>query len=371
MKNESENIEEDSEIDRSGNWWERISLGKARRDFRKCLQEKVQDPEEIWRAWFDYNLPTRTRGESRVPTRLAFLLFQKWEKKGIHLFDEVDSGTAEAIAWCMGTTLQFGAEDPSISLTQLQFLERVYLRYCREKQSTRLDHLFAPLILHFRLGRMPDPATVETVFNAWLKKDTPGEEFSPPSDTRETEIRISSSFCHTGEAQVIIEALLSQSEIDKAIDLARKAVKSNPCISACDLAPKVFLSRLLEPLLDRGEADLASDWEGRLSSLQRSPASGIAELGYRAAYFARIGNAERAIALIEEGMKPARNPDVSDWRKLEFHLGAARALRIMGVDADAQVKVASDLADRFDRRNGNSVVGERVSREIDGLDQIA
>jgi hypothetical protein len=92
--------------------------------------------------------------------------------------------------------------------------------------------------------------------------------------------------------------------------------------------------------------------------------AGLAELGSRAAYFAKIGDAARALALIEEGRKAARHPDVSDWKKLEFHRGAARGLRGARLDCAKHEAIARKIAADFELRNGNAGASEQRGAEF-------
>ena|GEM_PF-2886527 len=99
--------------------------------------------------------------------------------------------------------------------------------------------------------------------------------------------------------------LSSLKKPDEAIVLAQQALKQTPCISACDFAPKDFLSMVLELLVERGETESAASWKEQLSAMVTGPSAGLAELGYQAVNFARIGDSAPAVRLIEEGEKPA------------------------------------------------------------------
>jgi len=152
----------------------------------------------------------------------------------------------------------------------------------------------------------------------------------------------------------------------------------------CSAQPQGVLTTLMVPYLRTGRLDQARDAHRRAYRLQRSRLADLASIAHHIEFCARTGNEARAVEMVERHLGWLDQAP-SPWDAMVFAASAAHALRraqerhdgvlalhrpghedrpagpVAALDLAAELAgQATDLAARFDQRNGTSRVGELV-----------
>lgn len=340
-------------------WAKETPPAKALDDLRWVLQNDSAS-HAVAHRWFTYVMIVRTQGQDRFVGTLAYWILKNWEKKGIDATAGMDETRRSCLLRTLAISIPIAADDPRVSVEQISYLQDSLFRLAPKEDIGSLDHVLFPLAIHRQLGRPPSRDHLSLVTEHWdqilagnpgCQTTTADPDASGETEETQPDEELSLLFCNTAIAQIMIEALITLGEIDEAISLAKEATSLKPCLFFCDFAPKGFLARLLEPLLERGEVHLAREWEEKLASTIHSPEGALAETGYRAVYLAQYGEMDRALELLKEGLPHTKNKNVSPWKKLEFYRGASRALVLLEMETGSEQAEIVELERAFTKRN--------------------
>lgn len=337
-------------------WAKKSPPAKALEDLRWVLQND-SPTDAVAHRWFTFVMIVRTQGQDRFVGTLAYWILKNWEKKGVDITEGMDEDSLNRLLRTLAISIPLSADDPLVSLEQIEYLQDSLSRLTPKNHTGSIDHALFPLAMHRQLGREPSREHLAAVVAHWdeivsgkEKKNDQSAQCQEPGGDR-TKLSLSQFYCKSAIAQIVIEALISLGEIDEAISRAREATSLDPCLFFCDFAPKGYLSRLLEPLLERGEVKLAKEWEARIASTIHSAEGALAETGYRAAFLAKYGEMDRALELLKGALPHVQNRNIPGWRKLEFYRAALRALSVMEMETVDEEMNIWRLEKAFEIRN--------------------
>ena len=152
----------------------------------------------------------------------------------------------------------------------------------------------------------------------------------------------------------------------------------------CDAQPRGILTTLMFPYLRTGRLEQARDAHRRAYLMHRSRRASLNSIADHIEFCARTGNEARAVEIVERHLGWLDQAP-SPWAAMVFAASAAHALRraqehhdgvltlhrpgdrpagpVAALDLAAELEhQATDLAARFDERNGTSRVGDLVQR---------
>lgn len=365
--NDDTNVSEEGD---GAAWWNRESVAGARSEFRRTLQKRRPDPEELWISWMHYFLVANVHGVTRHAAKCLAHLVERSAREHCQVEKALSRHARGAVTRMGFRALLALAEQPDTPAATVRRVAAQVDAFFIEDGCQSGDRAAARLAWTARLGLAPEAGDLATLLDAWAAHVSRRAEMENERETGAKGERENpgcfKALCAAAASQILAESLLRSQRQIEAFEVVAQALAENPCVAPCGLAPQGMLGAVLVPLHLSGRVELAADYESRLARVAPLSAAWLEPAAARVGYLDRCGRHGEALEICLQAAEFADQPETSAWHRRAFHRAAACCL---GESDDPEIHAAAErhqeaaalLESAFAARNARDTQEEKAA----------